>query len=101
MKTPPLKELDYFVAWFLFFLCATVGGAVAGFIGGALIGGILGAAGTKPEVIRAAGGVVGFIMAMPVSYLVFRFMVAKFIVSKLESATSVPPPLQSYASPSQ
>ncbi len=91
------------LAWFLFFICATIGGAVAGFIGGALIGAVLGAFGSSPEIIRAAGAIVGFIVAMPVSYIVFRLVVARLIVAKIEAATAVPepPPSQPYVPPMQ
>src|ERR1051325_2428950 len=88
MKKSSLKELDYLIAWVLFFICATVGGAVVGAIGGGVIGGVMGALHVSHQVIRSVGVAVGFILGMPVSYLIFRFVVAKFIVEKVEAAAS-------------
>src|SRR3954453_23412983 len=87
-KSSSLKELDYLIAWIVFFICATIGGAIVGAIGGGVIGGILGVLHVSNQTIRAAGGVVGFILALPISYLVFRFVVAKFIVEKVEAAAA-------------
>jgi hypothetical protein len=98
MKKSSLKELDYLIAWVVFFISATIGGAVVDAIGGGIIGGILGVLHVSNQAIRTAGGVVGFILALPVSYLVFRFVVAKFVVEKVEAAaaaaaTAPPQPL--------
>lgn len=92
MKTPLLKETDYFVAWLIFFLCATVGGAIAGGIGGAIIGAVLGVMRIEPQWIRMAGAVVGFLVATPISYLSFRLIVANFIVKNIVAQTDVAPP---------
>lgn len=93
MRTTQLKESDYFVAWILFFICAMVGGTIAGFIGGFVVGFVLGIFGVGTTAIQAAGGLVGFLLALPVSYLLFRVIVAKFIVGKLEPVESAPEPL--------
>jgi hypothetical protein len=87
-KSLYLKELDYLIAWVLFFICATIGGAVAGAIGGGIIGGLLGVLHASNQTIRAAAGVLGFLLALPISYLAFRFVVGKFIVEKVESAAA-------------
>jgi hypothetical protein len=100
MKKSSLQEADYLIAWVVFFLCATVGSAIVGFIGGGLIGGVLGMSGARPQMIRVAGGIVGFVLSMPVSYVVFRFVVAKFIVEKVESqASNVIPIPQAHSAP--
>ena len=102
MKKSSLQEADYLVAWVLFFLCATVGSAIVGFIGGGIIGAVLGVGGAKPQAIRAAGAVVGFVLSLPVSYIVFRLIVAKFIVAKVEAQLSTPAPVpQNYTPPAQ
>lgn len=85
MTNKRLRESDYFVAWLLFFLAATLGGGVVGFIFGAIIGLIMGIAGiTDPNVLATAGGIIGFLVGIPVSYISFRFFVGKFIVDKLK-----------------
>ena len=80
---PEIKESDYLKAWFLFWLCATVGG----FIGGAIIGGILGAAmgvaGVPIRTIQIICGIAGFLLSVPLSYLFFRIFVSRCIVQKL------------------
>ena len=92
MRTNQLKESDYFIAWLLFFICATVGGTIAGFIAGVLVGLVLGVFGVGQTGLQAAGGIMGFLLALPISYLCFRVMVAKFVVEKLTPAESAPEP---------
>ena len=91
VKTSPLKETDYFVAWLLYFVCALVGGAIAGGIAGGIIGAVLGLMRTEPQLIRVAGRIVGFLSAIPISYLCFRLIVAQFVVKKVVAQTDVPP----------
>ena len=83
MTTPQLKETDYLKAWALFTLCATVGGFLAGAVVGGILGGVLGAAGVSIQAIKILCGAAGFIAALPISYLLFRLFVSRFIVRKL------------------
>jgi hypothetical protein len=46
MKEP--KEFDYFKAWLLFFLIATVGGGLIGMVIGSFVAAFLGAGGMHP-----------------------------------------------------
>jgi hypothetical protein len=86
MKKSSLQEADYLIAWAVVFLFVAVGNAIVGFVGGGLI--------------RRMGAIVGFILSMPVSYLTFRFVVAKFIVEKVESQPSnVIPIPQAHSAP--
>lgn len=81
----------------MFFVVALIGGAVAGFVGGGLVGVILVRAGASREGIPIAGAIVGFILGLPVSYVSFRFIVAKFIVQKIQDTARIQPPI--YAPP--
>lgn len=101
MKKSSLKELDYLIAWVVFFICATIGGAFAGLIGGLFIGVVLGASGSSPDILRAAGAIVGFVFAMPISYITFRLVVAKFIVGKMETVPVLSSASEPYVPPPQ
>jgi ABC-type uncharacterized transport system permease subunit len=79
-----VKESEYFIAWSAFWIGATIGGFIAGAIAGAIIGFMLGAAGIDLQQIKVASGVAGFIIAVPVSYICFRFIVDRLIVKKME-----------------
>ena len=94
-KPSILKESDYLIAWVLFFICATIGGAVAGALVSGIIGGILRVMHASPQVISRVCGLLGFMLALPISYFLFRFVVARFIVEKVEAAaaaTATPAP---------
>jgi hypothetical protein len=71
MKEP--KEFDYFKAWLMFFLIATVGGGILGLIIGSFLAAFFFGAGGMPlaQMTRILQ-VVGFIIAMPISYVTFR-----------------------------
>jgi hypothetical protein len=93
MKKSSLQEADYLVAWVVFFLCATVATAIVGFIAGAIISGAMHVIGANPSVLRS---VAVFLLSLPVSYILFRLIVGKFIVDKLQTmlnnAPAVPQP---------
>jgi hypothetical protein len=92
MTTRQLKETDYLVAWAIFWLSALIGGFVVGAIGGGLLGAILGAVGTPIQTIKLVCGAFGFLLSIPLSYALFRFTVAKFIVPKLSTQNDPVPP---------
>jgi hypothetical protein len=69
MKEP---KFDYFKAWLMFFLIATVGGGILGLIIGSFLAAFLGAGGMPLAQMTRILQVVGFIIAMPISYVTFR-----------------------------
>lgn len=92
----------YIKAWLLFFLIATIGGAIAGALCGGILGVGLGIAGVSIGVIKVAGAVAGFLIGMPISYFTFRWVVGEYIVkpmlaaankAKVESFEATPPPI--------
>ncbi len=85
--TPQLRETDYLKTWALFTICAGVGGLVAGAVIGGILGAILGAAGLTVQTIKLLCAMAGFAAGLPVSYLMFRLFVARFIVRKLTAQT--------------
>lgn len=98
MKQSPVGELDFALAWFLYFISATIGGMLMGFVAGLLVGAMLGFAGVGLDAIRVVCTLVGFVLSLPISYIAFRLIVGKFIVEKLKEVTpeqpSLVPPLQ-------
>lgn len=78
-----VTEFDFFLAWVLHFFAAMVGGAIVGLIGGAIMGIALLPFGIVGDRAAVAGSIVGFVLSLPVSYILFRLIVARFIVQKL------------------
>ena len=78
-----LKEFDYFKAWLLFFLVATVGGGIVGLIIGSFVAAFLGAGGMPLEQMTRILQIVGYIIVMPISYITLRAVVGKFLIPKL------------------
>jgi len=82
MKEP--TEFQYFKAWLLFFLIATVGGGLVGMVIGSFVAAFLGAGGMSlPQMTRILQ-IVGFLIAIPISYITFRGVVGKYLWPKLE-----------------
>jgi ABC-type uncharacterized transport system permease subunit len=79
-----IRESEYFLAWLVFWLSATVGGFVLGAIIGAILGFALSVAGADLQIIKIVCGIAGFIIAIPLSYLLFRLIVGTMIVRKSE-----------------
>ena len=82
MKEP--KEFDYFKAWLLFFLIATVIGGAIGLVIGSAVGAVLSARGMPVRELAIVLQVVGVVIAMPISYLTFRVVVGKYLLPKIE-----------------
>ncbi len=80
-----IKESEYFVAWLVFWLCGTFGGFLIGAVAGGIVGFFLGAAGVDLNKIKLICGGVGFIIGIPLSYILFRVFVGKMIVKKAEA----------------
>lgn len=91
-----VKETEYLLAWFVFWLCSAIGGFILGAVIGGILGGIMGAAGVNIQTIKIVAGTLGFIISIPISYVFFRIFVSVMIVKKIEDRLSVQP-----ASPSQ
>jgi hypothetical protein len=66
-----------------------VAGAVGGFVFGAAAGAFLAVIGFEdPRVHAVGGGVAGFLVSIPISYLFFRIFVATIIVKRIQTRTS-------------
>jgi len=82
MKEP--SEFQYFKAWLLFFLIATLGGGVIGLIIGSFAAAFLGAAGAPPPQMTRILQIIGFLIGIPVSYITFRAVIGKYLFPKIE-----------------
>ena len=81
MKEP--TEFQYFKAWLLFFLIATVGGGLVGIVVASFVAAFLGAGGMPlPQMTRILQ-IIGFVIAIPISYVTFRAVVGKYLWPKL------------------
>jgi uncharacterized BrkB/YihY/UPF0761 family membrane protein len=85
MKEP--KEFDYFKAWLLFFVIATVGGGILGMVIGSFVAAFLGAGGMPLPQMTHILQIVGFVIAIPISYVTFRGVVGKYLFPKIEDDT--------------
>ena len=77
------EEPPYLKAWFLFFMVATLGGALAGGLLGGILGFLLATAGVATTTIGFIGTVAGFIIGLPISFFTFRWSVRRFILPSL------------------
>lgn len=78
-----LSEFDYLKAWLIFFLIATVGGGLIGLIIGSFLAAFLGAGGMSIADVTKILRIVGFVIAIPISYITFRAVVGKYLFPKL------------------
>jgi hypothetical protein len=88
-----LKEVDYFKAWAFFWLLSTVGGVMIGAFGGAVLGFVLGGVGVRMHTIKILCGVLGFVLGIPISYLLFQLSVRKLLLPKLSPPPNSTPPI--------
>jgi hypothetical protein len=89
MKEP--SEFDYFKAWLLFFLMATVFGGMIGLVIGSAVGALLSARGMSVRELTIVLQLVGLVIAMPISYLTFRLVVGKYLFPKIRKDDNAPP----------
>jgi len=83
ITTTELKESAFIKAWVVFWVVSTVCGFIAGLIGGAMLGFVLGGIGVRMHTIRFLCGGFGFLVAIPISYVVFQLSVRKVLLPRL------------------
>ncbi len=82
---------NYLKSWFLFFLVASIGGALVGDLAGVVAGGVMGAAGVATDRIVLIGKILGFFVSVPISFFTFRWSVKTYIVDQLPQCPPEPP----------
>ncbi len=82
MHIKGIRESDWFLSFLMVWFGWTLAGLIVGGIGGVLTWMVL--QGASQDTVAAAGAVIGFILSLPVQYFLLRFIVAKFIIPKLE-----------------
>jgi hypothetical protein len=96
MSTPTPK---YFKAWIIFFLIATVGGALLGGVLGFFLGMAMGFAQVEVGTIKIVCGIAGLILSVPLSFFTFRWVVSEFIVKALAQTPPAEPSVPSAQPP--
>jgi hypothetical protein len=72
--------IPYFKAWLIFVISSTVIAFGAGIAVGFVVGAMLGVAGVSIEQIQTICGVLGFVLGLVVSFLIFRWVIERYIV---------------------
>jgi hypothetical protein len=88
-----LKETDYLKAWAIFWVAATVGGIIIGAVAGFIVGFALGVLGVKLAAIKTICGGVGFLLSIPLSYVLFKYSIQNFLLPKISPPQSATPAL--------
>lgn len=78
-----ISENRMLKAWGVFFVLALVSGFIAGAIAGGLTGILVVTVTGSEGNIPLYAGIVGFVAALPFSYLSFRFSVRKFLAGDI------------------
>jgi hypothetical protein len=75
----------YVKAFVVYFLLSTFVGALVGGIVGGVAGGVMGAAGFDAGQVQLLCGLLGLIVAIPVQFSCFRYVIERFILKELNS----------------
>ena len=67
------------------------GGLIAGLVGGAILGFILGGLGVRMHTIKVLCGVLGFLLRLPISYIIFQITIRFFVAPKLSASANASP----------
>ncbi len=85
------RQLKIFKAWLNFFLVATLLGFLAGAACGAVLGAVLGALGHDQRMIQIWATISGFVVGIPVSFVIYRWSVLKYIVPQFSDPSRSDP----------
>lgn len=73
-------DLPILKSWGVFFLISTLGGGILGAVIGGILGVVLTAVGLGGESLPLVVGGITFLLSIPFSYVVFRWVVLKILL---------------------
>lgn len=81
---PPLQSIRFVKAWILFFVLSAVAGFGAGAFVGAIAGALMAAmGGMEPRTFMLVCQGLGFLVSLPVSFLIYRWSIRKYILDQV------------------
>ncbi len=83
LAAPSIGMGVYLKAFAIHFLMSLILSTGAGFFVGFIVGVLLAGAGIDFARLQLIGGVLGFLVSIPVNFICYRFTVEKFIVRRL------------------
>lgn len=83
------SRIPYFKAWLIYSVATVLLAFFGGMAIGAVMGFIMGAAGVPINTISTVGGILGMVVGIVVSFIMFRWTVDKFIVPAITTPGSV------------
>ncbi len=78
--------IPYFKAWLIFAISSTALALGVGAAAGFVVGAALGIAGVGVAQIQTIGSILGFVVGLVVSFLMFRWVIDRFIVPAVISS---------------
>jgi hypothetical protein len=83
------SRIPYFKAWLIYSVATVLLAFFGGMAVGAVMGFIMGAAGVQIETIRTVGGILGMVVGIIVSFIMFRWTIDKFVIPAITTTGSV------------
>ncbi len=87
-----MKKTKYLKAWLIFFVVGTIGGFVAGAVVGGVAGFVLalvnGGDANAVSQKQLLFNALGFVVGIPISYVVYRWSVSSFILPQFKEQES-------------
>jgi hypothetical protein len=84
------SQIPYFKAWIIFYLATLLLSFLCGMAIGAALGAGLAIVGAPVQTIQIVGGIAGFVLSLVISFVMFRWVVDKYIVPSVASTAASP-----------
>jgi len=83
-----LKAKDCLGPWAIYVIVATIAGGLVGAVVGGVSGGIIAASGGSPTTIKIVAALLGFLIGLPFSFLIYWWTARRFLAPRIEKALS-------------